>query len=172
MTKKPKKAVTDDLQNRVDELTNDLQRLQAEFINYKRREAESRGELLAMAKGHVVMEILPVLDNIDRALSHRPKELQDNAWAGGVEQVSKQALATLSKLGVEKIQAVGQPFDHNVHEAVATEDGEGDMELVVAELQPGYTLNGQVIRHAMVKVGRQSSIQEQVSAQDNEEGEQ
>jgi len=150
-----KKPTAVELQERIDELTNDLQRLQAEFINYKRREDEAKAELLSMAKRQVIMEVLPVLDNVERALAHRPAELSDNAWAGGVEQVGSQALATLAKLGVEKIQSVGQPFDHNLHEAVATEDGEGDTEVVVEELQPGYKIGDQVIRHAMVKVGRQ-----------------
>ncbi len=141
--------------SKADELTHDLQRLQAEFQNFKRREEESRGELLTMAKQHVVMEILPILDNIERALAHRPVELAENAWASGVEQVGRQAQEALNKMGVEKIETVGQPFDHNLHEAVGVEEGEGESEIVAEELQPGYRIGDRVIRHAMVKVKRQ-----------------
>lgn len=143
-----------ELETKVEELTADLQRLQAEFLNYKRREAEAKGVLLEMARRDVVMQILPVLDNIDRALTHRPAELADHAWASGVEQVGKQALDTLKKFGVERIYSVGQPFDHNLHEAIAYEEGKGDTEVVAEELQPGYKMGDTVIRHAMVKVGR------------------
>jgi molecular chaperone GrpE len=131
-----------------------LQRLQAEFANYQRREAEAKGGLLELAKQEVVVQLLPLLDNIDRALTHRPAELKDNAWAAGVEQVGKQALESLKKLGVERISSTGQPFDHNLHEAVSMEDGEGAEEVVLEELQPGYKIGDRVIRHAIVKVGK------------------
>lgn len=156
MTKKAKVAKPkDNLQQRIDELTTDLQRLQAEFLNYKRREEEAKGEILEMAKREVVTLLLPTLDNIERALTHRPEELKDNAWAGGVEQVGKQAGETMKKLGVERIESVGQPFDHNLHEAISMEDGDGDSEVVTEELQPGYKMGDVVIRHAMVKVSKQ-----------------
>jgi molecular chaperone GrpE len=139
---------------RIEELTRDLQRLQAEFMNYKRREAAAKAELLNLAKRDVVIQLLPLLDNLDRALAHRPQELQDNAWAQGVESVAKQAGDSLKKLGVEKIESLGQPFDHNLHEAISMEDGDGDHDVVVEELQPGYKMGDVVIRHAMVRVGK------------------
>jgi len=160
MTKKEKSPKVakpkDNLQARIDELTADLQRLQAEFLNYKRREDGAKAELLEMAKREVVVLLLPTLDNIERALAHRPEELQDNAWAAGVEQVGKQAGEAMQKLGVERIESVGQPFDHNLHEAISMEDGNGEHEVIVEELQPGYKMGDVIIRHAMVKVGRQS----------------
>lgn len=156
-TKKPNKQEQQiaELEARIDELTGDAQRVQAEFLNYKRREDEAKAELKNYAKQEVIMELLPLLDNIDRALSHRPEDLKGNAWAGGVEQVGKQALDTLARLGVTRIESVGQPFDHNLHEAIGFEDGEGESEVVVEELQPGYKIGDRVIRHAMVKVGKQ-----------------
>lgn len=153
MSKKVKKDQPD-LQAKIDELTHDLQRLQAEFLNYKRRESEAKSELMDMAKREVILQLLPLLDNIDRALAHRPQELSDNAWANGVEQVGKQVPESLKKLGVERIESMGQPFDHNLHEAIAYEEGEGNTEIVVAELQPGYKVGDKVLRHAMVKVGK------------------
>ena len=139
---------------RVQELTHDLQRLQAEFQNYKRREEGAKRELLEMAKREVITLLLPLLDNIDRALAHRPKDLSDNAWANGVEAVAKQSQETLKKMGVEKIESLGQPFDHNLHEAISMEDGDGNEEVVTEELQPGYKIGEVVIRHAMVRVGK------------------
>ena len=135
------------------ELTQDLQRVQAEFINYKRRSAEEKQELLNFAKQQVVQEILPLLDNIDRALAHLPAELDSNPWAQGVTQVAKQATATLEQLGVTKIPALGQPFDPHLHDAISYEEG-SDEQTVIEELQPGYKLGDRVIRHSVVRVGK------------------
>jgi len=137
----------------IGELTAHLQRLQAEFDNYRRRAADQQASILSLAKEDVVMQILPIIDNIDRALSHVPAELADNAWAKGVATVGKQSLETLASMGVSKIKTVGQPFDHNTMEAIAAE-GEGDGEVVAEELQAGYALGEKVIRPAMVKVKR------------------
>jgi molecular chaperone GrpE len=163
MTDKPKakskKAKPEDkLQERIDELTGDLQRLQAEFINYKRREAEAKAEITDFATNQVIKELLPLFDNIDRALSHCPDELKDNDWAKGVVAVGRQVEDVLRILGVEKINSLGQPFNHHLHEAISMEDGEGEYEVVIEELQPGYRMGGKVIRHAMVKVGKTNSI--------------
>lgn len=140
--------------NRIDELTADLQRVQADFVNFRRRSDEERGEFLNLAKQDIILQILPVLDNIDRALGHLPEDLKGNPWAEGVEKVAKQAQETLKAIGVERIASLGQPFDHNLHEAIAVVDGDGSQEVVVEELQPGYKLGEKIIRHAMVKVGR------------------
>jgi molecular chaperone GrpE len=145
----------DEQQARIDELTGDLQRLQAEFTNYKRRESEAKAELIGLARQEVVRELLPLLDNIDRALAHQPEELKSDPWAQGVAQVARQAAESLAELGVVKIESVGQPFDHNLHEAISMEDGDGDHEVVTEELQAGYKMGDKVIRHAMVKVGKQ-----------------
>lgn len=149
----PKKQPTAELEARIAELTADLQRVHADFVNFRRRSEEARGELLDLAKQDTVLQLLPVLDNIERALGHLPKELQTNPWAKGVESVAKQAQDALKNLGIEKINSLGQPFDHNLHEAVTTDDS-GSHEVVVEELQPGYRLGDKVIRPAMVKVGK------------------
>jgi molecular chaperone GrpE len=141
----------DETSKKLEELTADLQRVQADFINFRRRAEEDRKELLDLAKASVILEILPLLDNIDRALGHLPEDLKDNQWAKGVEQISKQAQEQIKKLGIEKIEALGQPFDPTLHEAVASD---GDGETVVEELQPGYRMGDRVLRHSMVKVGK------------------
>ncbi len=139
-----------DLEKKLEELTADLQRVQADFVNFRRRSEQQSAEFMNLAKQDVLLQILPLIDNIDRALAHLPEDLKDNPWADGVAQVAKQTQDTLKALGVERIDSVGQPFDHNLHEAIAHE-GEG--ETVTQELQPGYKLGDKVIRHAMVKVG-------------------
>lgn len=137
----------------VGELTAHLQRLQAEFDNYRRRVADQQASIMDLAKQDVVLQLLPLIDNIDRALAHVPDDLQSNPWAQGVAGVAKQAEETFKSVGVTKVQTVGQPFDHNSMEAVAAE-GEGDQEVVSEELQAGYKLGEKVIRPAMVKVIR------------------
>lgn len=132
------------------EMTADLQRVQADFVNFRRRVEDDRRELMSLAKSEVVTELLPLIDNLDRALNHRPKELEGNAWAEGVGAVAKQAEEQLRKLGVEKIESLGQPFDPMLHEAVA---GEG--EIITEELQPGYRMGERILRPAMVKVGKE-----------------
>ncbi len=136
------------------ELTEDLKRVQADFVNYKRRQEEERSGLMDYAKQSVVAQILPVFDNIDRALAHVPKELESNDWAKGVKQVAKQSEEVLRELGVEKIVATGKLFNPQLHEAVGFEEGEGDQEVVLEELRPGYKIGESVIRPSMVKVGK------------------
>lgn len=137
----------------IGELTAHLQRLQAEFDNYRRRVADQQASIMDLAKQDVVLQFLPLIDNVDRALAHVPEDLKDNAWAKGVAGVAKQAVETFASVGVTKIPTVGEAFDHNTMEAVAAE-GEGSKEVVSEELQAGYKLGEKVIRPAMVKVIR------------------
>ncbi len=148
-TKKPTKAT------QLTTLTADLQRLQADFVNYKRRVEDERGQLMDYAKQEVVKQLLPLIDNLERALAHMPKELAANDWAKGVSQVTKQIEAQLEQLGITRIATTGQEFDPNLHEAVQMEDGDGDREVISDELQAGYQLGDQVIRHATVKVKKE-----------------
>jgi molecular chaperone GrpE len=137
----------------IGELTAHLQRLQAEFDNYRRRVADQQASIMDLAKQDVILQLLPLIDNIDRALAHVPEDLAENPWAKGVTGVAKQAQGTFASVGVAKIPTVGEAFDHNTMEAVAAE-GEGSEEVVSEELQAGYKLGEKVIRPAMVKVER------------------
>ena len=105
-----------------------------------------------MVKASVIHELLPVIDNFDRALKHVPKDLANNDYVKGVQGVVKQFEKTLVDMGVERIKTVGEVFDPHLHEAIHMEDGDGHIEVVSEELQPGYKLGNEVIRHAMVKV--------------------
>ena len=109
-----------------------------------------------MAKESVIAELLPILDDINRALGHVPKELEKNAWAVGISQIAKQAEGTLANLGVEVITAKGEVFNPEMHEAVSFEDGQGDIEVVVEEIRPGYQIGNRVLRPSMVRVGKRS----------------
>lgn len=153
MTDKPKKAKKPSLKDQVAELEEKLRYEQAELVNYKARTEKDKAQIGKFARRDLLIQLLPILDNVDRALSHVPEDLEDHSYIKGIRGVSKQLAGELETLGVEKIKTVGEPFDPELHEAVLVE-GEGDSEEIIEEMQAGYKLNGDVVRHAMVKIKR------------------
>jgi molecular chaperone GrpE len=151
MTKKVTQQ-DEELLQKIAELTDALQRERADAMNVRRRSDQERAKLGSFYKASVVKELLPVIDNFERALKHVPTELQDNEYIKGVQGVVKQFEDSLSKLGVKRIKTVGEPFNPHMHEAISLEEGDSDTETVSEELQSGYTLDDEVIRHAMVRV--------------------
>lgn len=147
-----KKPTLNELAQRIDELTEALQRERADAENIRRRHDEQYASLQNLVKAKVIRDLLPAIDNLERALKHVPKELEGNEYVKGVEGTVKQFEKTLLDLGVARIKTVNELFDPALHEAVGMEDGDGTVEVVCEELQPGYTVDGEVIRHAMVKV--------------------
>ena len=143
---------TSELELKIAELTEALQRERADATNIRRRHDEQIAGMRNMVKANVVRDLLPVIDNFDRALKHVPEDLKGNDYIKGVEGVVKQFEKTLADMGVEKIKTVDEPFDPKFHEAVQMEEGDGTEEVVSEELQSGYRLGDEVIRHAMVKV--------------------
>ena len=143
-----------DLVQKVNELTEALQRERADAINIRRRHEEQMAGLKNLVKANVVSDLLPVIDNFERALAHTPKELEGDDYVKGVRGVVKQFEKTLEDIGVKKIKTVGEHFDPRLHEAVSMEEGDGEQEIITEELQPGYMLGDEVIRHAMVRVKR------------------
>lgn len=141
-----------ELEAQIADLTAALQRERADAINQRRRFDEQLAGVRATVKANVVAELLPVIDNFERALKHVPEDLEHNDYVKGVQGVVKQFEKTLESMGVERIATVGQPFDPNVHEAVSMEEGDGQQEIVSEELQAGYKIGNDVIRHAMVRV--------------------
>lgn len=142
------------LEQQIVDLTAALQRERADAENLRRRHDDQIAGLQTSVKVQVVRQLLPVIDNFERALKHIPADLKDNEYIKGVNAIVKQFETTLSTMGVVKIATVGQPFDPHLHEAVSVEAGgseEGD-EVVSEELQSGYILGDEVIRHAMVRV--------------------
>ena len=140
------------LQQQLADLTEALQRERADATNLRRRHEEQVANLKNVVKATVVRDLLPVIDNFERSLKHVPAELADNDYVKGIQGIVKQFEKTLGDLGVQRIKTVNEPFDPRYHEAVSMEEGEGAEEVVSEELQPGYTLGDEVIRHAMVRV--------------------
>ena len=140
------------LQQQIDDLTAALQRERADAMNLRRRHDEQLASVRTSVKANVVAELLPVIDNFERALKHVPADLEDNEYVKGVEGVVRQFEKTLETMGVERIKTVGEEFDPRYHEAVSMEEGDGDREVVSEELQAGYRIGDDVIRHAMVRV--------------------
>ncbi|MEK7599644.1 MAG: nucleotide exchange factor GrpE [Patescibacteria group bacterium] len=149
---KPKPTKTEQLEQQLAELTEALQRERADATNIRRRHEEEITSLRTRLKANVVSNLLPVIDNFERALKHVPEDLVDNDYVKGVQGVVKQFEDTLINMGVERIKTVGEVFDPNLHEAISMEEGEGTQEIVSEELQSGYRLGDDVIRHAMVRV--------------------
>lgn len=145
-------APTNELASQVAELTEALQRERADATNLRRRHDEDMAALRGRTKAQVVRDLLPVIDNFERALKHVPSDLADNDYVKGVQGVVKQFEKTLQDMGVERIKTTGETFDPRFHEAVSMEEGDGGEEVVSEELQSGYRLGDDVIRHAMVKV--------------------
>ncbi|HSX36806.1 MAG TPA: nucleotide exchange factor GrpE [Patescibacteria group bacterium] len=150
-----KKLTIKELEQKVLELTAALQRERADATNIRRRHEEQITQLRASVKTHIVKDLLPVIDNFERALKHVPKELEKNDYIKGVNAIVKQFEKTLEQMGVERIKTVGEAFDPHLHEAVSAEEGEGSKEVVSEELQAGYKIGNDVIRHAMVRVRMQ-----------------
>jgi molecular chaperone GrpE len=149
---KPKDPEIEALQQQLSELTEALQRERADAMNIRRRHEEQIAGLKNMIKANVVRDLLPVIDNFERGLKHVPKELESDDYIKGVRGVVKQFEKTLADIGVERIKTVGELFDPKFHEAVSMEEGDGTKEVISEELQAGYHLGDEVIRHAMVKV--------------------
>jgi molecular chaperone GrpE len=156
----PKDTKKDDVQNEFEqqlgELTLDLQRTRADFENYRKRVDTEKSAARESGQASAILKLLPVIDNIERAVAYTPEELKDNAWVQGVGSLVRNLEKSLESLNLARIDAKpGTDFNPELHEAIQfDEDAVGDSEVVAEELQAGYTLNGHVIRHAMVKVTR------------------
>ncbi len=136
------------LRQAMDSAILDAQRIQAEFNNYRKRNASLRTDSLDEGARETIKAMLPVLDNFDRAMA----AADESAFAKGIEQIRKQYIETLQKSGLEEIPAEGS-FDPNLHDAVIRDDeGEGESGTITAVLQKGYMVKGRIIRHTMVKV--------------------
>ena len=151
----------------VDELTqaraeaagylDDLRRLKAEFENYRKRVLKEQTALVENASAALVEKLLPILDNFELALIAADRTKDYAALVRGVELVFSEFKEVLGKQGLKRIDAEGQPFDPELHEAVMQGDGPEDGKPVVSEVfRPGYTLGGKVVRPAMVKVTRRA----------------
>ena len=135
----------------IEELTDQLKRNMAEFDNFRKRTEKEKSAMYEVGAKDVIEKILPVIDNFERGLKAVPEG--GDAFAEGMNMIYKQLLKTLEDLGVKPIEAVGQPFDPNFHNAVMHIEDENFGENVIAEeFQKGYLYRDSVVRHSMVKV--------------------
>ncbi|HLW18059.1 MAG TPA: nucleotide exchange factor GrpE [Actinomycetota bacterium] len=131
----------------------DLQRLKAEFENYRKRMVREQTGMVERASASIVERLLPILDNFELALMAADRTKDYESMVRGVEMVYGELLEVLKREGLERIDSLHKPFDPELHEAVMHAEGQGDEIVVLDEMRPGYKLGGRVIRPAMVKVG-------------------
>ena len=148
-----KKEKKDKKDEQIAELTDKLKRQLAEFENFRNRTDKEKSQMYAVGAKDVIEKILPVIDNFERGLKSIPEDQKGGPVASGMEMIYKQLITVLSDLGVTPIEAVGQEFDPNFHNAVMHAEDEGLGENIVAEeFQKGYKYKDTVLRHSMVKV--------------------
>lgn len=135
-----------------DRFLDQLQRTMADFANYRRRVEQERVLARQLATRDLLQALVPIVDDFERALEAVPAEHRDSPWVEGVELIERKLVGLLEREGVSKIEALGQPFDPALHEAVATEPNNHD-NIVVEVYQQGYRQGEHLLRPAMVKVG-------------------
>ncbi len=137
------------------EYLDNWRRAAADLSNYRKRSERDMGELVRTANAGLILKLLPVLDDLDRATQTIPSDLRGQPWVDGIALIGRKFLSELESEGVKPIEAVGKPFDPNYHEAVIHEETDKYPDgIVIGELQKGYMLNGRVLRPSMVKVSK------------------
>ena len=148
-------AKYDSVQAQAQEYLEGWQRARAEFANYKKRVEREMKDSHSSAAGSVLKDILPVIDDFERAMSNMPDELKDNAWIGGVGMIQRKLNKILENYNVTIIDPTGDAFDPNLHEAIGMDEaGEIESGHVSATMQKGYLLGDRVLRPALVRVAR------------------
>lgn len=143
-------AKIDSQKEEIDEKEDRIKRLMAEFENFKKRSDKERNGMYNSVMGDVIMKLLPVLDNLEKAAA---SETKDNGYKEGIEMVLKQFKDVLTANGVKEIETVGKPFDPSLHEAVSTvEDSNLGKNIVKEEFRKGYMIGDKVLRHSLVVV--------------------
>ena len=146
----------EEFEQQIGELTQDLLRTRADFEIYCKRVEADKTASYQYGRADAIKKLLPIVDDIERATAHIPENLTDDTWVQGVASLAKKLESSLEKLDVKRINAEpGVDFNPDLHNAIQMDEGaEGEHEVVAEELQAGYTLDDQPIRHAMVKVTR------------------
>ncbi|HYI24761.1 MAG TPA: nucleotide exchange factor GrpE [Thermomicrobiales bacterium] len=135
-----------------DDYLDQLQRSRAEFINFRRRTDQERTALRPLVTRDVVSQFLPVVDDLDRAIEAIPAEDRETGWVKGVEMIQSKLASILERLGVTRVESLGQPFDPSVHEAIGTQPGSSGS-TVVQVFQEAYRIGDLLVRPAMVMTG-------------------
>ena len=134
-----------------DEYLAGWKRAKADFINYKKEEAQRMQVMAGYAYQQLLLMVLPILDNVDRAVKQIPEEEKDNQIYKGFLQIASQWREFLKSQGIEEVETVGKPFDPEMHEAVGEVEGE-EPGMVAEEVEKGYIINGKLLRPAKVKI--------------------
>ena len=153
MKKFGRKNKKDKKDEKIEELTDRLTRQMAEFDNFRKRTEKEKSQMYEIGAKDIIEKILPVVDNFERGIAAVPEEEKSNPFAEGMEKIYKQLMTTLEEIGVKPIEAVGQGFDPDFHNAVMhVEDEEVGENIITEEFQKGYLYRDSVVRHSMVKV--------------------
>lgn len=160
--KKKKEEIIEELRQKLNEKDKEIEQLkeralyqQADFENFKRLKIKEKQEALKFGNETLVKELLPVIDNLERAIQHASRTEESKTITEGVELTLNGFLKVLEKFGVTRVAALGEPFDPNVHEAIAQEQrSDAAPGTVVAEFQKGYIMDGRLLRPAMVTVAK------------------
>lgn len=148
-----RKNKKDKKDEKIEELNDKLTRQMAEFDNFRKRTEKEKSAMYEIGAKDIIEKILPIVDNFERGLAAVPEEESENPFAQGMEKIYKQLMTTLEGIGVRPIEAVGNQFDPDYHNAVMHEDNDEYGEnIVTEEFQKGYTYRDSVVRHSMVKV--------------------
>ena len=148
-----KKEKKDKKDEKIEELTDRVRRQMAEFDNFRKRTEKEKTQMFETGAKSIVEKILPVVDNFERGLAAVTEEEKGTPFVEGMEKIYKQMMTVLEEAGVKPIEAVGQEFDPNLHNAVMhVEDEKFGENIIAEEFQKGYTYRDSVVRHSMVKV--------------------
>ena len=148
-----KKEKKDKKDEKIEELTDRLTRQMAEFDNFHKRTEREKSQMYEIGAKDIIEKILPVIDNFERGLAAVPEESKEDPFVEGMEKIYKQIMTTLEGVGVKPIEAVGQEFNPDFHNAVMhVEDEEAGENIITEEFQKGYMYHDSVVRHSMVKV--------------------
>ena len=148
-----KKEKKDKKDEKIEELTDRVRRQMAEFDNFRKRTEKEKTQMFETGAKSFVEKILPVVDNFERGLAAVTEEEKGTPFVEGMEKIYKQMMTVLEEAGVKPIEAIGQEFDPNLHNAVMhVEDEEFGENIIAEEFQKGYTYRDSVVRHSMVKV--------------------
>ncbi|MCH1982757.1 nucleotide exchange factor GrpE [Ruminococcus sp. OA3] len=148
-----KKDKKDKKDEKIEELTDQLKRQMAEFDNYRKRTEKEKASMYVIGAKEIVEKILPIVDNFERGLSSVPDDQKEDPFVDGMDKIYRQLMTALEEMGVKVIEAVGQEFNPDLHNAVMhVEDEEAGENIIVEEFQKGYLYKDFVVRHSMVKV--------------------
>jgi molecular chaperone GrpE len=145
------KRIVLDEKEKADKYLANWQRAEADFSNYKKRVEQEKNETTAFANREVLRTLLPILDDLERAFDSLPTKLAEVAWVEGIKLIHRKFQAIIESFGVTEVEALGKPFDPNLHEAVAHVEGEEG--IVVEVIRKGYKLKDKLVRPSMVAVG-------------------